>query len=109
MQDDCIFCKIIDKKIDAEVLYEDEDYIVFSDINPSAEIHKLIVPKEHIKNLEDVSEDLWGKSSLVIQKIVKNLMLDNFKVVVNNGDKLQMVKHLHIHIVSGKNINDKVN
>ncbi|MHB8362360.1 MAG: HIT family protein [Patescibacteria group bacterium] len=109
MQDDCIFCKIIDKKIDAEVLYEDKDYIVFSDIHPSAEIHKLIVPKEHVKNLKEVSEDLWGKSSLVIQKIIKDLMLDNFKIVVNNGDKLQMVKHLHIHLVSGKNINDKVN
>ncbi len=109
MQDDCIFCKIVNKKVDAEILYEDKDYIVFSDINPSAEIHKLIVPKKHIKNLKDVHADLWGESSFVIQKIVKDLMLDNFKIVVNNGDKLQMVKHLHIHLVSGKNINDKVN
>jgi histidine triad (HIT) family protein len=109
MREDCIFCEIVSGKIESDIIYEDSDYIVFSDIHPVASIHKLIVPKKHVDNLKSVTTDVWAKSAPVIQKIVGDLNLENFKIIVNNGDRLQMVKHLHIHLISGDNVSDKIN
>ncbi len=113
MNSNCVFCSIINRDIPAQIIYEDEDFLVFDDINPSSKIHKLIVPKKHIKNLSEIGIEenkyLWNKYIDIINILKTSLKVLNFKIVINNGDKLQLVKHLHFHFLSGDDVNDKLN
>ena len=71
-----IFKKIIDKEIPADIIYEDNDFLAFKDINPQAKVHVLVIPKKEIKSLNDVSEEdimLLGKLQLLISKLAKDL------------------------------------
>ena len=84
----CIFCKIIAKEITGRIVYEDEQWLAFDDINPQAPVHVLIVPKEHIPTLNDLKEShmgLIGNMGVVINKIaeIKNVKDPGFRVVVN--------------------------
>ena len=103
----CIFCKIIKREIKSDIIFEDDHFIVFSDISPVSEIHKLIVPKRHINNLFDFKDKklnvYWEDAIKVINKLVDILDVSNFKIVINNGDELQLVKHLHLHFLSRSN------
>lgn len=110
MQDsDCIFCKIINKEIPSDVIFEDDDILVIKDINPKAPIHYLIIPKEHIININDLEEK---HSSLVWKmiKTAKKLASDfdgapSFNLVCNNGKEAgQIVFHMHWHFLAGKNL-----
>lgn len=103
--DNCIFCKIIKKEIPAKIVFESDKVIAFPDINPSAEMHILIVPKQHITGIQDLS----GKDGeqlteiyVVANKLVKqyNLETDLYRVIVNGG-KAQHVPHLHFHLLGG--------
>ncbi|MCL4393045.1 HIT domain-containing protein [Patescibacteria group bacterium] len=109
MDTDCIFCKIVLKQINAEIIYEDDNVLVFSDINPVSSIHKLVIPKKHVKDIKQI-DDVGIIINIfdVIKKLVDDLQIDNFKIVVNNGDKLQLVKHLHFHLISGDKVTDKL-
>lgn len=104
----CIFCKIRDRIIPKEFLYEDDNVMVFPDINPFKPIHILIIPKKHIEDFLDVDNNiLWGKLKNVVQKMVKKLKLENkgYRVVINGGGA-QIIRHLHIHLVGplGKDV-----
>ena len=104
--DDCIFCKITKKEIPKEVLYESDLLMAFPDRDPSADIHILIVPKEHIKSFRDLEEkhgQLLIETYKVAGKLVKDKGLDNepYRVVVNGG-KAQHVPHLHFHLLGGQ-------
>ena len=100
-----IFQKIIDKKIPADIIYEDEKSLVFKDINPVAPIHILIIPKKQIEKISDAEEsdqDLLGHLFLVAGKVARQLGVENaFRLVVNNGAGAQQtVFHLHIHLIA---------
>ena len=98
---DCIFCKIRDGIIAKEFIYEDENIMVFPDINPIKPVHLLIIPKRHIKDFSDIKDDnLWGKIRIVLQKMVKKEKLENkgYRVAINGG-VAQIIKHLHVHLV----------
>jgi len=103
---DCIFCKIISGEIPKEFILTTDSLVVFPDINASADIHLLIVPKKHIGGIQDLGK---GMGSLleeiyeVINKLVKenNLTEDLYRVVVNGG-KAQHVPHLHFHLLGGQ-------
>lgn len=103
---DCIFCRIIRKKIPKEFTYESANLVVFPDINPAADIHILIVPKEHISGIGDI-ENGHGALLTEIYQTVNQLVTDNnlgknsYRVVVNGG-KAQHVPHLHFHLLGGK-------
>ena len=101
---ECLFCKIVDKKIPAEIVYEDKKIIAFKDINPKAKIHILVIPKKHIESLnfiQEIDRELMAELFFVIKKIAKNNNLDNYKLQINNGKKAgQEIDHLHIHILS---------
>jgi histidine triad (HIT) family protein len=104
--DQCIFCKIVSKEIPKEFLFESENLVAFADIHPSADIHILIVPKEHIsgvKNLEEKHAGLLSEIYSVVNKLVleNNLENDSFRVVVNGG-LAQHVPHIHFHLLGGK-------
>ena len=84
----CIFCKIITREIEGRIIYEDDQWLAFDDINPQAPVHVLIVPKEHIPTLNDLKEnhrDIIGNMGVVINKIteIKNVKEPGFRVVIN--------------------------
>ena len=104
--DHCIFCKIVKKELPSKTVFESEDIIAFYDINPAADIHILITPKEHIGGVADIDEskaELLVKVYKVIQKLVtdNSLQDDHYRVLVNGG-KAQIVPHLHFHFLGGK-------
>lgn len=109
--DNCIFCKIIEGKIPSRKVYEDEEILAFHDINPSAPIHFLVIPKKHLPMLSDArSEDaqLLGKimlkiPELAIQEGANPGQAGGFKILMNNGaEGGQEVYHMHLHVLAGK-------
>ncbi len=105
MVEDCTFCQIRDKKIPADLKYESDNIMAFADINPAAEVHILIVPKEHVKSIRDAKGQgkLLQEVYEVADELVENYDLhkDSYRVLVNGG-KAQKVPHLHFHLLGGK-------
>ena len=105
--EDCIFCKIAEKKIPSTAVYEDDKVLAFKDADPQAPTHVLIIPKTHIKNILEVAEDsgLMNHIFGVINKLADELGLKDagFRVVANTGeDGGQTVEHLHFHLLGGR-------
>lgn len=96
---DCIFCKIVNRKIPSEIIYEDNDFLAFLDINPKAKIHILLIPKVHIVSLNELNS---GEILLKVKELAKQEgMIDSYRVNINVGRKSgQEVDHLHLHILS---------
>lgn len=97
----CIFCKIRDKEIPKEFIYEDESLMVFPDIHPVKPVHLLLIPKKHIADFLDIDDAaLMDKIRVVAQKLVKEQHLEDkgYKLVVNGGGG-QVVPHLHMHLM----------
>lgn len=103
---DCIFCKIANKELPAEIVFEDEKFIAFNDIQPKAPFHALIVPRRHIvsvEHLEPQDKELVGEMVLLAQKIARQKQLSGYKLQINVGRAGgQLVEHLHLHLLSGK-------
>ena len=110
MESDCLFCKIIEKKIPASVTYEDEQVLVFKDIHPKAPIHFLIVPRTHLDSLASLNEqnvDILKPIFLAAHKIAKKegVLEKGFRTVFNcNQEGGQAVYHLHLHLLAGKQL-----
>lgn len=103
---DCIFCKIIQGKIKSKLLFENENVIAFSDINPIANVHILIVPKKHIESAFTISTNDGGdlvEMFKVAANIAKEKALDAFRLSFNAG-RYQHVPHLHMHLLAGNKI-----
>lgn len=101
--DDCLFCKIINKEIDGEFVYEDEICTAFKDINPKARVHLLIVPKKHIPKVSDLQE---GDEKIMghLIKVAKDLAEKNdckgYQLLFNVGrDGGQIIFHIHLHLM----------
>lgn len=106
---DTLFAKIINREIEAEIVYEDDQCLAFNDINPKAPLHVLVVPKKTIAMLVDTTDQdelLLGHLLSVGTKIAKDGgYADAFRVVINNGaGGGQSVFHLHLHILGGRNV-----
>ena len=101
-----IFQDIIDKKIPANIVYEDDLAIAFNDISPQAPIHILVIPKKSIPKLADSNsddKDLLGHLLLVTKKITAEQKIKDYRVVINNGSEAgQTVFHIHLHILAGR-------
>ena len=100
---DCIFCKIIAGEFGTEFVYENEYAVVFKDINPKADIHLLVVPREHVESLNELDDEkLLGKLMMTVKEATKKLGIKSYRTVINTGKEAgQEVFHLHIHILSG--------
>ncbi|MHB8845199.1 MAG: histidine triad nucleotide-binding protein [Nitrospirota bacterium] len=104
----CIFCRIIEKKIPAKVVHEDELAVAFEDLNPQAPTHILIVPKKHIADIHSIKQEdreLIGHLFFVAQSLGQKRGLDRpgYRMVINNGrDAGQTVFHIHLHLLSGR-------
>ncbi|MEA5511560.1 histidine triad nucleotide-binding protein [Crocosphaera sp. UHCC 0190] len=102
-----IFSKIIRREIPANIIYEDDLALAFTDINPQAPTHILVIPKQPIPKLEDATQadqNLLGHLLLTVNKVAKQVGLKKgYRVVINNGeDGGQTVYHLHLHILAGR-------
>lgn len=107
---DCIFCKIANKEIDSELLYEDDLVVAFNDLNPQAPVHLLIIPKEHIASTDDIDEDnshIIARIFEVVSHLGRELGLDDGYRLVNNcgEDGGQTVNHIHFHLLGERKLN----
>lgn len=104
---DCVFCKIIEKEIPAEILYDDDKLIAFKDIKPSAPVHYLIVPKEHVQSiahLEGNHREVLASLIYLAKDLAKESGLSGYKLVFNVGrEGGQIIDHLHLHLLGGWN------
>lgn len=104
---ECLFCKIINKEIPSDFLYEDDKLVAFKDINPQAPIHILIVPKEHIPSNDDISPEdsgLVGHVFTIAKKLARENGLEEGYRIVNNCKDYggQTVDHIHFHLLGGR-------
>jgi len=105
---DCIFCKIAEGKIPAKVIWQNDELLAFHDISPQAPTHALIIPKTHIANLGEATEDtetLLGRMLLAANRVASELGIEKtgYRLVINHGrDGMQTVPHLHIHLLGGR-------
>lgn len=103
-----LFLKIIDREIPADIVYEDDEVLAFNDINPQAPVHVLIIPKKHIRTLNDVQESderILGKLMNVASKLAaeRGVADDGYRVVMNcNRGAGQSVFHIHLHLLGGR-------
>lgn len=105
---DCIFCSIIEKKLPASFIHEDERVVVFADIHPKARIHLLIVPKTHIASVaeaQDEHTELLGTLLVCARDVARaqGIAERGYKIVINTGaDGGQIIPHLHLHLLGGE-------
>ena len=107
---DCLFCKIVRGEIEAEVVHEEDDVLAFNDINSKAPVHVLVIPRQHVANLEEIGDlpdavvkRLFEISSLVAEKL--GVTENGYAVRVNNGsDAGQEIFHLHLHVMGGRKL-----
>ena len=101
---DCIFCKIANGEIPSATLYEDEDFRVILDLGPASKGHALILPKAHVANIYEISDDMAAKAMILAKKMATKmteaLKCDGFNIVQNNGEPAgQTVFHFHMHLI----------
>ena len=105
--DDCLFCKIIKGEIPSNKVYEDETVFAFRDIDPQAPTHVLVIPKQHIRSADDVTPENSAVISQIFEVIAiiakQEGLTNGYRVVNNCGDSAgQTVKHLHFHLMGGR-------
>ena len=107
MSDDCLFCKIVNREIPSEFLYEDDTYVVFKDINPAAPVHLLLVPKKHIRSINDLSPgdgDVISGLFMIAKEMAREQGVNEsgykllFNVEKGGG---QEIFHIHLHLIGG--------
>ncbi|HKW86014.1 MAG TPA: histidine triad nucleotide-binding protein [Nitrospiraceae bacterium] len=105
---DCLFCKIVDKKIPSKIIHEDDKTVAFEDINPQAPVHVLVVPKRHAASIADLNAadaGLLGHLMLTGATIAKQKGIadSGYRLVLNTGrNGGQTVFHLHVHLLGGR-------
>lgn len=108
--EDCLFCKIIKGEIPSKKAYEDEYVYAFWDIEPTAPVHILVIPKEHISTLNDINEENSAVLSKIYEAIAKiakqeGIDKDGYRVVSNcNKMAGQSVFHIHFHLIGGREL-----
>ena len=101
-----LFTRIINREIPADIVFEDERCIAFRDIAPQAPHHVLVVPRQPIEKLSDAGPedaDLLGHLLLTAARVARDLGVEHYRVVINNGEEAgQSVFHLHVHVLAGR-------
>ena len=111
--ENCIFCKIIKGEIPATKMFENDDMIIIKDISPQKPIHYLLIPKVHFKTVDEMSEEqgyLLGRCLYTLGTLKEELGLKNgYRLIMNQGaDACQTVPHLHVHILAGEKMSEKM-
>ena len=108
---DCLFCKIIAGEIPSARVYEDDKVYAFRDINPQAPVHVLIVPKKHMANILECDAETAAALADAIRVIARQEGVDEsgFRLISNCGaDGAQSVNHLHVHLLGGKKLAERM-
>lgn len=104
--DGCVFCKIVNKEVAADIIYEDDQFVVFHDIRPKAPFHVLIVPKQHMESLKDLKKGdvrMAGELLITAKEVAKEQGLEGYKLSMNVGKEGgQEVDHIHLHLLGYK-------
>jgi len=107
---DCLFCRIVEKKIPAKIVFEDGLALAFEDLNPQAPVHVLVVPKKHLPTLNDLKEPdeaTAGHLLAVAARVARErgVAETGYRIVVNtNRDAMQSVFHVHMHVLGGRGL-----
>ena len=108
MAADCLFCRIVRGEIPARLVAQDEHCLAFRDINPQAPVHVLVVPREHVPSLNEVTEPaLVGRMHLLAARVARDegLAERGYRTVINtNADAGQTVFHIHLHVLGGRSM-----
>ncbi len=108
--DSCLFCRIVDGRIPANIVYQDEQVLAFEDINAQAPVHILVIPTRHVAAVQDCQDGdktLLGHLLLTCSNVarMKNLAESGYRIVTNTGaDSGQTVFHLHMHVLGGRHM-----
>lgn len=112
--EECIFCKIVDGDIPSDKVFENDNFLAFKDINPQSPVHILIIPKRHIAKLSDCSDpdkEMLSGFMLTANRVTKELGIaeSGYRVVINSGSEGgQIVFHLHLHLMGGGQLSDRM-
>ncbi len=104
----CLFCRIIERRAPAKIVYEDEQVVAIEDIHPQAPVHLLVLPREHLASLREASaenEALLGRLLTVAAQLARERQLDSkgYRTVINTGSLAgQSVFHVHVHVLGGR-------
>ena len=107
---DCLFCKILEGEIPADIVFENDDVLAFRDVNPEAPTHILIIPRQHISTVNDLTDNhelIMGKLFSVAKIIAarEGVSDDGYRMVVNCNEKAgQTVFHIHMHLLAGRSM-----
>jgi histidine triad (HIT) family protein len=110
LEPDCLFCKIANRELPADVIFEDDDLLAFNDISPQAPTHVLIIPKTHIASVNNLTEaeiNLPGKLVLRARALAseKGIAESGYRLIMNcNSHGGQTVYHLHLHLLGGRQL-----
>lgn len=110
MTSSCLFCRVVAREVPADVVYEDDDLIAFSDIHPKYPVHVLLIPKIHLASVREVKEEheaLMGKMLRVAGELAdqRGISESGFRVLMNTGpDAGQAIAHLHVHLLGGERL-----
>jgi histidine triad (HIT) family protein len=108
---DCLFCRIALGEIPAQIVYQDADVVAFRDVQPQAPVHVLVIPRLHIGGFADTGDEHRELLGTVAQTAARVAQLEGiaetgFRCVVNSGsDAQQSVRHLHMHVLGGRQMN----
>jgi len=110
METDCLFCKIVNRELPADIVYEDEQLLAFNDVSPQAPTHTLIIPKTHIATVNDLTEaeiNLPGAMVLRARALAgeKGIAESGYRLILNcNPEGGQTVYHIHLHLLGGRQL-----
>jgi len=114
MAEECIFCKIVAGEVPGDIVYQDEDFLAFRDILPKAPTHVLIIPKTHITSvaeLTDGQQELAGHLIIIAKNLVvkEGIAKKGYRLVINCGPEGgQVVPHLHLHLIGGRQMDARL-
>jgi len=106
--DQCIFCRIVERRLPARIVFEDHEIVAFEDTNPQAPIHTLVIPRKHLPSLKTATPDdapIIGRLFLVAAQLAREQGLEahGYRTVINTGSWAgQSVFHLHLHLLGGR-------
>lgn len=114
MAEECIFCRIVAGEVPGDIVYQDEDFLAFRDISPQAPTHLLIIPKIHITSSVELTEEqqeLAGRLIIIAKNLAEKEGIDKrgYRLVINCGPHGgQAVPHLHLHLIGGRRLDDRL-